>query len=74
MQHKSRRFVGPFESVDFGVFVVSFSSRVGIGMGWGEEKINKKSIKKVAMLSKNHDFGEGFQVPEKQKNCQNTEN
>ena len=35
--------------------------------GGGEEKINKKSKKKVAILSKNDVFGEGFQVPGKSK-------
>ena len=40
---------------------------MGRGGGWGEEKINKKNIKKVAILSKNDDFGEGFQVPGKSK-------
>ena len=46
------------------------------GGGWGEEKINKKN-KKIAILSKNDDFCEGFQVPGfffKRKNGQNTEN
>ena len=35
--------------------------------GGGEEKINKKNIKKVAILLKNDDLGEGFQVPGKSK-------
>ena len=33
------------------------------GGGWGEEKINKKNKKKVAILSKNDDFGEVVEVP-----------